>query len=77
MKTRTDRELLIILRDNIDLLVTGLCSVNNILLKEKFISFEEWGKLDMFIKTHIPHNRFYIKNYPYNHYYSEIGEKKS
>ena len=54
MKTRSDKQLLILLRDNIDKLNTGLCFLITQLHYEGIITEEERDNLQFYLSTHRP-----------------------
>lgn len=63
MKPRTDRELLIILRDNIDLLETGLCYLALDCQRELLISKAEEYKIIKYIHNHKPKKTWNTNSY--------------
>jgi hypothetical protein len=54
VRTRSDKELLIILRDNIDKLNTGLCFLITELHSEGLITEKEREKLRFYVSMHRP-----------------------
>jgi hypothetical protein len=54
MKTRSDKQLLILLRDNIDRLKTGLCFLIRELWYNDTITEKERDKLQYYISMHRP-----------------------
>ena len=64
MKTRTIKELLILMRDNIDLIgewregvrVCGLCLLKSLLLDMGLMSESEWNVIDDYMDENLPRN---------------------
>jgi len=60
---RSDKELLIILRDNIHELRTGLCFLSKTLLFKKIITEDEDFRLHQYISIHRPVGRGMFEKY--------------
>ena len=63
MRTRSDKELLIILRDNIHLLKTGICFLTRQLCDKGIITEEEQTELLQYINIHRPKMGTFEKYY--------------